>query len=368
MMRDQQLFPEFFIEVQPTRPKGGKIVWEWHVWDHLIQENDRTKANYGNVAKHPELIDVNCNGRATPAFWNHGNSIAYNAQLDQIMLSARGCNEIWVVDHSTTTQEAASHAGGKREKGGDLLYRWGNPAAYQRGSRDDRQLFQQHDAQWIPEGCPGAGHILIFNNGLDRGYSTIEEIVPPMDDRGNYVLSAKGTYGPPKPVWKYQAAKPEDFYSAEISGAHRLPNGNTLICAGVKGTFFEVTSAGETVWQYVNPVVHNGILAQGEKSGLDHRGHNWNAVFKIHRYPIDYPGLAGKDLKPIGPIEQPESQCGKTGFHDQASEGAPVGREGRGVNGRGGDNRRRPRADQPDNDGPPPPRDDDRQPPRTPDN
>ena len=368
MMRDQQLFPEFFIEVQPTRPKGGKIVWEWHVWDHLIQENDRTKANYGNVAKHPELIDVNCNGRATPAFWNHGNSIAYNAQLDQIMLSARGCNEIWVVDHSTTTQEAASHAGGKREKGGDLLYRWGNPAAYQRGSRNDRQLFQQHDAQWIPEGCPGAGHILIFNNGLDRGYSTIEEIVPPMDDRGNYVLSAKGTYGPPKPVWKYQAAKPEDFYSAEISGAHRLPNGNTLICAGVKGTFFEVTSAGETVWQYVNPVVHNGILAQGEKSGLDHRGHNWNAVFKIHRYPIDYPGLAGKDLKPIGPIEQPESQCGKTGFHDQASEGVPVGREGRGVNGRGGDNRRRPRADQPDNDGPPPPRDDDRQPPRTPDN
>ena len=103
MMRDRQLFPEFFIEVQPTRPKGGKIVWEWHVWDHLIQENDRTKANYGEVAKHPELIDVNCNGRATPAFWNHGNSIAYNAQLDQIMLSARGCNEIWIIDHGTTT-------------------------------------------------------------------------------------------------------------------------------------------------------------------------------------------------------------------------------------------------------------------------
>ena len=131
MMRDQQLFPEFFIEVQPTRPSGGKIVWQWHVWDHLIQENDRTKANYGEVAKHPELIDVNCNGRATPAFWNHGNSIAYNARLDQIMLSARGCNEIWVVDHATTTEEAASHTGGKRTKGGDLLYRWGNPAARQ---------------------------------------------------------------------------------------------------------------------------------------------------------------------------------------------------------------------------------------------
>jgi formylglycine-generating enzyme required for sulfatase activity/phosphatidylethanolamine-binding protein (PEBP) family uncharacterized protein len=339
MLRDERLFPEFFIEVQPTRPKGGKIVWQWHVWDHLIQDNDRTKAHYGDVAAHPELVSVNCNGRATPAFWNHGNSIAYNAELDQIMLSARGCNEIWVIDHGTTTQEAAGHSGGKRGKGGDLLYRWGNPAAYQRGTSRDRQLFQQHDAQWIPPGYPGAGHILIFNNGMDRGYSTIEEIVPPMDSRGNYLLSAGGAYGPAEPVWRYQAANPEDFYSSEISGAHRLPNGNTLICAGVKGTFFEVTAAGKTVWQYVNPVVHNGILAQGERSGLDHRGHNWNAVFKIHRYEPDYPGLAGRDLTPIGPIEQSAALAGKTGFADQAPEGAPVGKEAR------GGNRRPPRDD-----------------------
>jgi hypothetical protein len=340
MMRDNQLFPEYFIEVQPTRPEGGKIVWEWHVWDHLIQDNDSTKANFGDVAAHPELIDVDCNGRAVPAFWNHGNSIAYNQNLDQIVLSARGCNEIWVVDHSTTTQEAAGHSGGKSGKGGDLLYRWGNPAAYGRGSAADRQLFQQHDAQWIPDDCPGAGHVLIFNNGLDRGYSTVVEIVPPMDDRGNYILAPGRAYGPEKPVWIYQAANPTDFYSSEISGAHRLPNGNTLICAGVRGTFFEVTPAGETVWKYVDPVVHNGILAQGEQSGLDHRGHNWNAVFKIHRYPIDYPGLVGKDLTPIGPIEQPASMAGKTGFADQPPEGAPVGREGRGGDNRGEGGRR----------------------------
>ncbi|HPM83150.1 MAG TPA: SUMF1/EgtB/PvdO family nonheme iron enzyme [Candidatus Anammoximicrobium sp.] len=335
MLRDQQLFPEHFIEVQPTRPKGGKIVWQWHVWDHLIQDNDSTKANYGNIAEHPELIDVDCNGRATPAFWNHGNSIAYNAQLDQIVLSARGCNEIWVIDHSTTTAEAAGHRGGRSGKGGDLLYRWGNPVAYGRGTAEDRQLFQQHDAQWIPEGSPGAGHILIFNNGLDRGFSTVEEIVPPVDSRGNYTIAPGKAFGPDKPVWRYQAKNPTDFFSSEISGAHRLPNGNTLICAGVRGTFFEVTPAGETVWRYVNPVVHNGILAQGEKSGLDHRGHNWNAVFKIHRYPIDYPGLAGKDLTPLGPIEQPASLAGKTGFADQPPEGEPV----RGGGGREGDRR-----------------------------
>ena len=207
-------------------------------------------------------------------------------------------------------------------KGGDLLYRWGNPAAYGRGTTRDRKLFQQHDAQWIPDGCPGAGHILIFNNGLDRGYSTVEEIVPPMDSRGRYVLETGKAFGPQRSVWRYQATNPTDFYSSEISGAHRLPNGNTLICAGVRGIFFEVTPEGETVWEYVNPVVHNGILAQGEKSGLDHRGHNWNAVFKVHRYPLDYPGLAGRDLTPIGPIEQPASLCGKTGFAEQARRGS----------------------------------------------
>ncbi len=84
------------------------------------------------------------------------------------------------------------------------------------------------------------------------------------------------------------------------------------------GNLFEITSAGETVWQYINPMVHGGILAQGELPGKDVRGHLWNAVFKIHRYAPDYPGLAGRDLTPKGVIELPVSQKGKTGL-DQAN-------------------------------------------------
>jgi hypothetical protein len=319
MLRDGELFPDSIIEVQPTRPRGGKIVWEWHVWDHLVQANDRSKANYGEVAAHPELIDVNCNGRGAPAFWNHMNSIDYNPQLDQVLLSARGCNEIWIVDHSTTTAEAAGHAGGRQGRGGDLIYRWGNPAAYGRGSAREKQLIQQHDAQWIPEGLPGAGHITIFNNGYDRGWSSIEEIAPPVDASGRYALTSGKAYGPAKPVWHYEADNRTDFFSSEISGAHRLPNGNTLICAGVVGHLFEVTPAGETVWQYVNPMVRGGILAQGELPGKDMRGHLWNAVFKVHRYAPDYPGLAGRDLTPKGVIELPASEKGKTGL-DQVNE------------------------------------------------
>lgn len=329
MLRDRELFPDTVIEVQPICPKGGKIVWAWRVWDHLVQDSDSTKANYGEVAAHPELIDVACDGRASPAFWNHMNSIAYNAALDQIMLSVRGCNEIWLLDHSATASEAVGHAGGRHGRGGDLIYRWGNPAAYQRGTTRDKQLIQQHDAEWIPEGSPGAGHVLIFNNGYERGWSSIEEIVPPLSADGCYLLEPGKAYGPAKPVWHYEAKNRTNFFSSEISGAQRLPNGNTLICAGVVGHLFEVTPVGETVWQYVNPMVRGGVLAQGEMPGKDMRGHLWNAVFKVHRYAPEFLGLAGRDLTPKGVIELPAAQKGKTGL-DQWVEPPRNDRPGRG--------------------------------------
>jgi hypothetical protein len=247
------------------------------------------------------------------------------------VLSVRGNNEIWIIDHATTKAEAAGHTGGRSGKGGDLIYRWGNPAAYGRGTQADRQLIQQHDALWIPDGYPGAGHMTIFNNGYERGWSSIEEIVLPIDANGRYTLAAGKAFGPEKPVWHYEARNRTDFFSSEISGAHRLPNGNTLICAGVVGHLFEITPTGEVVWQYVNSVVRGGTLAQGETPGKDNRGHLFNAVFKVHRYAPDYPGLAGRDLSPKGVIELPASQKGKTGL-DKADE---VG-GGRGGRGRGG--------------------------------
>ncbi|MBL8173190.1 MAG: SUMF1/EgtB/PvdO family nonheme iron enzyme [Bryobacterales bacterium] len=327
MLRDGQLNPDAVIEIQRSGPKSGTIVWEWHVWDHLVQDFDRTKANYGDVATHPELIDAHGSGRGLPSFWNHINSVAYDEKLDQIVLSVRGFNEVWVIDHGTTIKEAAGHKGGRRGKGGDLLYRWGNPVSYKRGTNRDRQLFQQHDAHWIPGGYPGAGHMLIFNNGLDRGWSTIEEIVLPLDPNGSYRLDAGKPFGPEKPVWSYKANPPDQFYSAEISGTHRLPNGNTLICAGVRGVFFEVTPSGDKVWEYVNPEVRGGILAQGEMPGRDHRGHNWNAVFKIHRYEPEYAGLQGRDLTTGKVLELPASQRGKTGL-DRLDARPEDGRKG----------------------------------------
>jgi hypothetical protein len=249
---NQGIKPDHIIEVQPTGPTSGTIVWAWHTWDHLIQDYDSSKANYGVVGDHPELIDVNY-ATSTETDWMHTNSIDYNQEFDQILISIHNFNEIWVIDHSTTTEEAAGHTGGNSGKGGDLLYRWGNPMTYDAGMTSDRKLFSQHDVSWIDKGCPGEGDILIFNNGANRPgshYSSVDEITPPVDENGEYYLQQGSAYGPTAQTWIYTANPPTSFYAYHISGAWRLPSGNTLITNGETGLVFEVTPEGSTVWQY----------------------------------------------------------------------------------------------------------------------
>ena len=308
---DRGLVAPHIVEVRITGPASCEIVWEWSAWDHLIQDFDASKANYGEVAEHPELIDLNFHLSETtnyrdPSDWIHSNGIDYSPELDQIVLSPSNFSEVWIIDHSTTRTEAAGSSGGNSGKGGDLLYRWGNPRAYRAGTLADRQLFSLHNPQWIPPGQPGAGNILIFNNGGKRAYSSVDEIVPPVDG-ASYQLNPGLAYAPAEPVWTHTAATPSDFYSHNISGAQRLPNGNTLICDGVHGTFFEVTPTGKTVWKYVNPMTSDGPVRQGEpvpteqlRSGSEVPA---NRVYRAYRYAPDYPGLQGLDLTPSEPIE-----------------------------------------------------------------
>ncbi|MBN2559384.1 MAG: aryl-sulfate sulfotransferase [Phycisphaerae bacterium] len=308
-MTGDEMWPDCIIEVEPQGASGGKTIWEWHVWDHVVQDFDKDKPNHGVVADHPELIDLNYRRwapRETPAEvrrlralgyiggresdddendgegeddngppwhgsggpggpdmradWCHTNSVAYNAKLDQIAISVHSFNEIWIIDHSTTMKEATGHAGGRYGRGGDLLYRWGNPRAYGAGDAKDQQLFAQHDVRWIPEGMPGAGHLMVFNNGggrPDGRYSSVVEIVPPIDSTGRYTLRPGQAFGPAKPCWEYAAPNKQDFFSHSVSGAERLANGNTLICSGEQGRIFEVTTDGKIVWEYVNPYVES---------------------------------------------------------------------------------------------------------------
>lgn len=297
---DGEVWSEHIVEVEPTGMNIGNIVWEWHAWDHLVQNFDATKDNYGIIAAHPELINVNCgmNGRRD---WLHINSVDYHEAYDQILLSVHHFNEIWVIDHSTTTIEAADHTGGLSGKGGDLLYRWGNPAAYNCGMEGDRKLYFQHDAHWIATGLRGKGNIMIFDNGLDRPgerYSQVVEITPPMESFAKYAAVTPGTaYGPDDFAWFYTASFPPDFFSATLSSAQRLPNGNTLICEGDNAVFFEINDMDLILWKYINPVTPIGPVRQGDIP-------NGNAVYRTFRYSPDFPGLIGKDLRPGNYVEK----------------------------------------------------------------
>ncbi len=252
------MWPTLIVEVEPVGATGGNVVWEWHLWDHLVQDVDALKDNYGVVADHPELFDVNTGnlGPQNQGDWVHVNSIDYNVQLDQIVFSSRSINEFYVIDHSTTTAEAAGHTGGNSGEGGDFLYRWGNPQVYDRGSSSDQQFHVIHGVNWIDDGLPGAGSILAFDNGDRPGsandYSTVVEVAPPVDVGGDYVIGVGVAFGPSSPTWSYGG--PGVFYGGPVQcGAYRLPNGNTLISSVLTGSVFEVTEAGVTVWDYSNP-------------------------------------------------------------------------------------------------------------------
>ena len=284
------------IELHQTGLETADVVWQWNAWDHLIQEFDDTKDNFGANADHPELIDINFAKNGTPD-WLHTNSVAYNEELDQIMVSNRSTNEIWVIDHSTTTEVAATHEGGTSMKGGDLLYRWGNPIGYGAGTENNQKLHGQHDAHWIPTGLPGEGNIMIFSNGWpDRGYSSIEEIVPPVDGGGNYDLTLETAYEPSAQLWTYTTLTQTDFNSQRFGGSQRLPNGNTLICNADSGEFFEVTPTDEIVWKYQNPVDGDNILNQGDQPVGNLQ------VFRCYKYPLDYSAFDGKNMTPGEPL------------------------------------------------------------------
>ena len=258
----------------------AEIVWEWSARDHLVQEFDPGKTNYGVVADHPERLDINAfqenRQGGVSDDWTHVNALDYHIELDQIIFSSNYLSEVFVIDHSTTPLEAQGSTGGRYGKGGDFLFRWGNPANYGRGDEDSQQLFAQHDSHWIPAGSPGAGNILIFNNGnQSRPHTTVVEIAPPMNDDGSYVLGADGTYDATEVAWEYDPDGDERFFSFFISGAQRLPNGNTLVNKNAGGHVREVTPDGDIVWEYT----------YDEGDGLPHM------LFRAYKYPVDHPAV-----------------------------------------------------------------------------
>lgn len=367
----------------------GELIWEWWSWDHVIQNYDATAPNYAQ-----DIADTYYGGDLAEAFyrrmdinhknnqgmlglredWFHNNSLDFNEDRNEVVFNSRSFSEFWVVDRDTTTAEAAGPAG-------DFLFRFGSPSNY--ASEDQLgagapgavaypgqfdpsldQIYGAHDIQWIPEGLPGAGNFLIFDNGVMRPTyqnSAILEI-DPYDDDGNYIreldagytmspfgypgVMGSGTffYGlgfgalqagnsvymrPSKLITWAFTGNSWNFFGPHISGCQRLPNGNTLVCDGPNGHFFEVTTGGEVVWEYTSPLFGarfslpipgtkvfgnqgNKFIGLTPTIGIDSEGvpviggtgapRQSNSVFRVYRYAPDFPAFDGKDLSPKGTL------------------------------------------------------------------
>ncbi|WP_431137156.1 aryl-sulfate sulfotransferase [Psychroserpens mesophilus] len=230
------VYPEMLVEVNPL---NNQIVWQWRSFDHIVQDVDPTLLNYGSVSDNPQLIDINYNVVDNGDIM-HANGIDYDQDKDVIYLSVNYYSEIWVIDHSTTTEQAATNSGGNYNKGGDLLYRFGNPSAY-KNTEGTRLFYNNHFPNILEDNEPGEGNILVFNNGTNNSQSIVYEL----DIPANFNL-IPNTNNEPNIVWSF--TDPE-LFNGRISGAVRLKNGNTLIAEGSYG-FWEVTNNGSIAWKY----------------------------------------------------------------------------------------------------------------------
>jgi hypothetical protein len=331
------IWPDMIIEVQPNQNGfGGKVVWEWRLWDHLVQDKYANRKNYygpNGVAEHPELVDINFESGAggeedpgaagTPQDWTHFNGVDYNEELDQISISVRDFSEFWIIDHDMDYDQYGLD-GIKQRSASDLLYRWGNPRTYKSGTPADQQQWYQHHAQflnsdlaqqsgdaYVPIG-DGDVHITVFDNGFGQpanapqsvpDHSAGIEVVIPKKADGSYDIGNE-----PAPIWSYTAPNEPDFFSPIISSTQRLPNGNTFMDEGTEGRLFEVKPDGTIVWDFVNPEWRgqSGVVrghATDKPPGIPFVGAQANLVFRSLKYSTDYPGLAGKDLTPGNFIE-----------------------------------------------------------------
>lgn len=249
---NSEKWPTHFVELEPDGNGSATIVWEWHMWDHLVQDFDATKDNYGVVGDHPELMDINAitssggpggGGPGGGGDWFHVNGLDYNEELDQIVFSARLASEFFIIDHSTTTAEAASHSGGNSGKGGDFLYRWGNPSNY--GSSASQTIpAAVHDPHWIESGRPNGGYIQFFNNEGGTGSSSVVDAILAPENGWLYTYGGS-SYAPSSYDWRHECLASSTGQSA----SDRMSNGNTFVAVSNQ-YMYEVDENGTVVWQY----------------------------------------------------------------------------------------------------------------------
>lgn len=292
-----KLFIDVLYEIKPNLNDGStEIVWQWRWIDHVVQDLNPALTNYvDSVADHPEKIDLHFYDSSSVPMpillgsHSHIDSIDYNPVRDEILISSATYNEIYVIDHSTTIAEAASSTGGNRGKGGDILYRWGNPQTYGYGGGDTNIYASwwwtdtQHDARWLWD---GSGNITIHNNrsktdpkptGRLNSWSQVLEIEVPYDGEG-YAYTSGIPFGPSAPtvLAEYTNANNNVLNSTFSGGGQKLANGHIFSTSAAKFWLGENDENGNIVWDFALTNLH---AAGGQ-------------VFKAQKYPLEYTGLS----------------------------------------------------------------------------
>lgn len=265
---DRKMLDQVIYEVD----RAGKIVWSWSATDHLeefgFSPEELALVKKSRSRDYLHLNDMQVLG---PNHWEKAGDSRFAA--DNILISSRNANFIAIISRKT----------------GKIVWRLGpyvgtkmkNFKAWTRESKPYPVdgFSGQHDAHMIPEGLPGAGDILIFDNEGEAGYpiaalplingSRVLEINPVKDEV----------------VWQYSGTK-TTFFSPFISSVQRLPNGNTLIDEGIDGRFFQVTPEGRIVWEYVSPYARgeNGNRGNIVATGM---------VYRVQAVPYDWVPLKG---------------------------------------------------------------------------
>jgi hypothetical protein len=245
----------------------GEIVWQWLAGDHIDE------LGFAPDARQVIGAAAAFNKARGGYDWLHVNSATYvgpNPWYDKG--DARFAPENVII----SSREASIIAIVARD--GSIVWRLGPDFSASRELRAIRQIIGQHHPHLIPKGLPGAGNLLVFDNGGSSGYGFASPIAP--DGRGAFQRATSRVLeiNPVtlQLVWSYTNAR---FFSTNISSAQRLPNGNTLITAGAGGRMFEVNRGGTIVWEYMFPLF----------SGANQS----NAVYRAYRVPYEWiPQLA----------------------------------------------------------------------------
>lgn len=350
---------------------AGNVVWEWWFFDHVVQDIDPAKPNYvgasKTVAAYPGRININLPGKPLKRDWLHCNSLDYNAESGHLVInSVQG--ELYVIDHDGTFVATDPKAGIAKAAGaaGDFLYRFGDPARYAQGdpprilenwdaaTSGHKQMGGAHDAHWIAPGLPGAGHLMVFNNGqylyqrtpqssaleidpfLDASGHDTDKYVNPPDAGYRRETYDKDTHNQPRLISNqivggYRSVNSHGMFSHIGSSAQRLPNGNLFVCSDTEGHFFEVTAKGELAWEYLNPVTREGVVKTlGDVLPMT------NSVFRAYRYADDFPAFKGRDLTPSGTITERAAQGLDRPSGRRPPGDRPAGGDRRGRRGEGG--------------------------------